>query len=148
MLDRLMAVGAECSGGLACLPVEVDGGGEGEDAGGDPAGEAGWGLGEVVFEPELVFERVDDRLDPLADAADRRRGTVWLVGPVGAQQQPAQLGDGGFELDAGEAFVGDDELTGGRLALEQLEHGFALGRVGGDEVEVAHAAVGAAPEYE
>src|SRR5438132_13387914 len=98
MLDRLMPVGGECSRGLACLPVEVDGGGEREDAGGDSADEPCWGLREVVFESELVFERVDDRLDPLADAPDWRCGTVWLVGPFGAQQQPAQLGDGRLEL--------------------------------------------------
>jgi hypothetical protein len=59
MVDRLMPVGGEGAVGLAELPVEVDGGVEGEDAGGDSAEEAGRRLCEVVFEPELVFERVD-----------------------------------------------------------------------------------------
>src|SRR5438067_559505 len=148
MLDRLMPVGGEGAAWLAELPVEVDGGVEGEDAGGDSAEEAGRCLCEVVFEPELVFERVDDRLDPLPDLPDWRGGTVWLVGPVGAQQQSTELADGVLEVGAGEALVGNDELAGGRLALEQLEHGLALGRVRWDEVEVADGAVRAAPEHE
>jgi hypothetical protein len=55
MFDRLMAVGGEGSCGLAELPVEVAGGVEGEDAGGDACEEAGWGAGEVVFESQLVL---------------------------------------------------------------------------------------------
>jgi hypothetical protein len=39
MLDRLIPVGAEHAGGLAELPVEVDG-----------------GEGEVLLEPQLVFD--------------------------------------------------------------------------------------------
>lgn len=35
MIDRLMAVGGEGAGGLAGLPVEVDGRAEREDAGGE-----------------------------------------------------------------------------------------------------------------
>src|SRR5580765_3199162 len=148
MLDRLMPVGGERSAWLAELAVEVDGCGEGEDAGGDSAEEPGWCLGEVGFEPELVLERVDDRLDSLPDLADRRCLSVRFVGSARSQQQSAEFGDGGFELSAGEAFVGDHELAGGRLPLEQLEHYLALGGVGGDELEVADAAVGAAPEHE
>src|SRR5580765_4435359 len=148
MLDRLMPVGGEGAAWLAELPVEVDGGGEGEDASGDAANEAGRGLREVVFEPELVFERVDDRLDPLADLADRRCLSVRFVGSAWAQQERAELADSVFEVHACEAFVGDHELAGGRLPLEQLEHYLALGGVGGDELEVADAAVGAAPEHE
>ena len=130
-----MPVGGERSRGLAGLPVEVDGRCEGKDACGDSADEPGGGLGEVVFEPELVFERVDDRLDPLADAADRRLLAFRLVASARAQQQRAEVGDGCFEIGACEAFVGDHELTGGRLSLEQFEQGLALGRVGGDELK-------------
>ena len=105
-------------------------------------------FGEVVLESELVFERVDDRLDSLAYPSDRRFRACCLVGSAGAEQDRAQFGDCGLELLAGEALVGDDELAGGRLALEQLEYGLALGRVGGNEVEVADGAVGTAPEHE
>ena len=72
MLDRLMPVGGERSSRLSELPVQVNGRVEGEDAGGDPADQPGRCFREVVLEPELVFERVDDRLDPLPDLADRR----------------------------------------------------------------------------
>src|SRR3990172_8646412 len=109
MLDRLMPVGGERSGRPAELPVEVDGGGEGEDACGDAADEPIRSSGEVALEAELVFQRVDDRLDALADAPDRGRGTVWLVGPVGPHEQGAELGDGLLEVGAGEALVGDHE---------------------------------------
>src|SRR5713101_5449913 len=139
MLDRLMPVAGEGAAWLAELPVEVDGGVEGEDAGGDAADETGRGFGEVVFESELVFERVDDRLDPLPDLPDRQGLAVRLVGSAGAQQERAELADGVLEVVACEAFVGDHELAGGRLSLEQLEHGLTLGRVGGDEVEVTDA---------
>src|SRR6266540_3273797 len=148
MLDRLMPVSGEGAAWLAELPVEVDGGVEGEDAGGDAANEAGWSLREVVFEPQLVLERVDDRLDSLPDLPDRRRLPLRLVGSAGAQQECAELADGLLEVAAGEALIGDHELADGRLPLQQLEHGLALGRVGGDELEVTHAAVRAAPEHE
>ncbi len=55
MLDRLLPVGAEHAGGLAKLPVDVDGGVE----------------SEVLLEPQLVFETLLDRFDPLPDRADR-----------------------------------------------------------------------------
>jgi hypothetical protein len=48
MRDRLIAVDAECAGVLAELPVEVDGGTEGEDAGRDACDEAGGCAGEVL----------------------------------------------------------------------------------------------------
>src|ERR671936_717733 len=101
MLDRLMPVGGEGAAWLAELPVEVDGGGEGEDAGSDPADEPGRGFRQVVFESELVFERVDDRLDPLPDLPDRRGLPLRLVIPLGPQQQRAELADGGLEFPAG-----------------------------------------------
>src|SRR5579864_3116742 len=45
MRDRLMAVGAECSGWLAELPVEVYRGVDGEDARCDAGGAREWALG-------------------------------------------------------------------------------------------------------
>src|SRR5919204_191293 len=148
MLDRLVRVGGECSWWAAELPVEVDGGGEGEDARGHAAEQSAGGFGEVVLEAELILERVDDRFDPLPDASDRGRSSVWFVGAVGPYEQGAELGDGMLELLAGEALVGDHELSCRWLAFEQLEDGLTLGRVGGDEIEVADAAVGAAPEHQ
>src|SRR5712691_4168987 len=102
----------------------------------------------VVLERELLFERVDDRLDPLADEAERRRGPLGLVGAAGADNQRAQLAGGVFEVAAGEAFVAEDELAVQRLAGEQREPGLAFWRVGGDEVEVDDCAVGAAEQDE
>src|SRR5216684_7025972 len=93
MSDRLMAVGAERACGFAELPVEVDGGVEGEDAGGDACDQAGGCAGEVLFEPQLVFEALHDRFDPLSDRPDRRVGPVGLVGAAGAQQAGAERGD-------------------------------------------------------
>ena len=92
------------------LPVVEDGGGEGEQAAGDAADEAGEGAAAVAFERELVFERVEGRFDPLADAAERAE--AWLfVFAVGAQQPAAERGDVLLELGAGEAFVGDHDLA-------------------------------------
>jgi hypothetical protein len=71
MIDRLVPVAGEGSGWLAGAPVEVDGGAEREDASGDAADKPGGGASEVVFEPELVFETLHDRLDALADPPDR-----------------------------------------------------------------------------
>jgi hypothetical protein len=53
MLDRLMRVGVECAWRLVELPVEVDGGVEREDAGGDACDQAGGCAGEMLFEPVL-----------------------------------------------------------------------------------------------
>src|ERR671935_255738 len=128
MLDRLVRVGGECSWWAAELPVEVDGGGEGEDARGHAAEQSAGGFGEVVLEAELILERVDDRFDPLPDASDRGRSSVWFVGAVGPYEQGAELGDGMLELLAGEALVGDHELSCRWLAFEQLEDGLKLGR--------------------
>src|ERR687888_248923 len=148
MVDRLMPVGGQRSRWQPELPVEVDGGGEGEDARGDAADESAGGSREMALEAELLLERVDDRLDALAEAPDRRRGALWFVGAGGAEQEGAEFGDGLLEVGAREAFVGDHELTDGRLPAKQLERGLALGSVGGDEVEVAYATVRAAPEDE
>src|SRR4249919_112787 len=148
MLDRLVPVRSERAWWSAELPVEVDGGGEGEDPRGDAADKPAWGLGEVPFETELVLERVDDRLDALADAPDRRCRPLLFVSSTWPQEQPAELSDRLLEVGAREALVGDHELTDGRLALEQLEHRLALACVRRNEVEVADAAIGAAPEHE
>src|SRR5574340_1466844 len=121
MVDRLMPVRGERSRWKAELPVEVDGGGEGEDPCGHAAYEPSRGSREMALEAKLVFERVDDRLDALADAPDRWRCALGLVSSPGPQEQPAERGHGLLEVSAGEALVGDHELARWRLALEQFE---------------------------
>ena len=49
----------------ADLPVVPDGRVEGQQALHDPGPQAGGGAAAVAFEAELVFQRPDDRLDPL-----------------------------------------------------------------------------------
>src|ERR1700678_2215297 len=127
MRDRLMVVGGEVPCWLAELPVEVDGGVEGEDAGGDAGDQSGGGACEVVFESELVLECLNDGFDSLPDRSDRWAGPVGFVASAGPQQGGAEGFDGLFELGAGEALVGDHELTVDRLALEQGECGVAFG---------------------
>ena len=67
MVDRLIGVGGEFAAWDAEPLVEVDCGAEGEDACGDAGEQSGWGAAAVAFEVELVFEAVDDRLDPLPE---------------------------------------------------------------------------------
>src|SRR6266508_4478237 len=84
-------------------PGRAGAGRRGEDAGG--------GSSAVGFEGELAFQGLVDRLDPLADAAEVAVG-VGLVLAVRTQQgQPQRLGEV-LELLAGEALVGEQDLTG------------------------------------
>ena len=94
MLDRLMGVGGERPARFAELPVEVDRCAERKDARCDAGEEAGRGAGEVVLESKLALERLHDRLDPLADEADRRARSLGLVCPARAQDDRAERGDG------------------------------------------------------
>src|SRR6266516_5573627 len=105
MVDRLIGVGGEFAAWEAESLVEVACGAEGEDARCDAGEQAGGGAAAVAFEQELVFEAVDDRLDPLPDPADRRVGPVGLVMSAWPQQQRAQLAHGRFEVGAGETLV-------------------------------------------
>jgi hypothetical protein len=82
------------------------------------------------------LERLDDRLDPLADEADRWFGPVVLVGAAGSEDERPELMDGLFEVAAGEALVAEDELSVERLPVQKRQPGLALGSVGRDEVEV------------
>src|SRR6266511_5714672 len=119
MRDRLMGVCGERAAWLAELPIEVDRCAERKDARCDAGEEAGRGAGEVVLESKLVLEALHDRLDSLADEADRRAWSLRLVRPARAQDDRAERGDGLLELFAGEALVADHELACERLALEQ-----------------------------
>src|SRR3990170_1807713 len=118
-----VVVGGEAAAGLAGLPVVPDADGECEDALADACPDAGWGAAAVAFERELAFDRVDDRFDPLADAAEGAVAGLF-VAAVGAQEGARERGDDLFELFAGEAFVAYDELValqgaGGAHVVEQ-----------------------------
>ncbi len=90
-------------------------------------------------EPELILERVDDRLDLPTYATDRRLHPPRLAVTARSEQERAELPDSLLEVLAGEALAGDQEPAAGRTALE---------RVGRNEVEVVHATVRVAPEHE
>src|SRR5437899_6086418 len=111
MLDRLMGVRGGRPARFAELPVEVDRCAGRKDARCDAGEQAGRGAGEVVLGSRLALERLHDRLDPLADEADRRARSLGLVCPARAQDDRAARGDGLFELFAGEALVAVLELA-------------------------------------
>jgi hypothetical protein len=64
----------------------------------------------VVFEVELAFEGLVDRLDPLADSAE----VAVAVGLVFAvrTEQGRPMASVIFELRAGESLVGEQDLPG------------------------------------
>ena len=89
-----------------------DGGGQGQQPGGDAGVDAGEGAAAVVFEGELAFEGVDDRLDPLP-LPGQLAEPGGLVFAVGADQVRVQVaGDEGLEVAPGEALVAEDDLPG------------------------------------
>jgi len=99
-------------GGGVGESVVLDGGGEGEESGGDAGVDAGGGSAAVVFGGGLVFESVEDGLDPLLYLAELAE-LGFLVFVVGADQVCAEIvGDEGFELAVCEALVADDDLPG------------------------------------
>src|SRR5918995_52070 len=83
------------------LPVEPDVGGQGQQPLGDPDPEALNGVRAVVFQAELVFEGVEDGLDPLADPAQEAE-PVRLIPAVRTGQGRTQLPDHSVELTAGQ----------------------------------------------
>src|SRR6266545_3384377 len=78
--------------GLPELPVVPDASGEGEYALADANPDACGDVTAVIFERELSLERVVDRLDPLAHAAERSEALA-LVLAVGADERGVQRGD-------------------------------------------------------
>src|SRR5215210_8368017 len=100
MSDSALGLGGEVGEG-ACWPaepvVEVDAGGECEQALGDAGAEVSEGAGAVAFEAQEVFAGPEDRLDSLADRGEVRASLGFgLAG--GAQQGAAELADGVGEL--------------------------------------------------
>src|SRR5215213_4586091 len=113
MSDSALGLGREVaqrSSGAAEPGVEVDAGGQGEQALGDSGAEVAQRAGAVAFEAEEFFAGPEDRFDPLADRSELRSG-VGLVFAGGAQQRPAELGDRFSEVATGVALVANDELA-------------------------------------
>src|SRR5581483_149217 len=106
----LVVVGSEAAAGLAELPVVPDADCERQESLADACPDAVECAAAVPLERELAFDRVDDRFDPLADAAERAEAGL-LVAAVGAEQPGRQRADDLFERFACEAFVADDELV-------------------------------------
>src|ERR1035437_1417411 len=104
--------------GFPELPVVPDAGSEREQSLSDAGDQAGHGVRTVAFERELAFDRVDDRLDPLANAAELAESGL-LVFAVRASEDRAQLEHQRFELFAGESLVGDHGVT---VEVDAREH--------------------------
>src|SRR5215208_860188 len=103
MSDSALGLGGEVGDGAwwASEPVvEVDAGGECEQALRDPGAEVAQGAGAMSFEAQEVFAGPEDRLDPLAQGRQMRAG-LGFVGARGPQQGGAELADGVGELAAG-----------------------------------------------
>src|SRR4051794_31748428 len=102
--------------GLPQLPAVPHAGCEREDALADARPDAVGDVGAVVFETELALEGVVDRFDPLTDRAELAEPGPLVVA-VGTDERGVQRVDDLFELVAGEAFVGDDDLAAGQQAV-------------------------------
>lgn len=123
----------EGAGGAAEVVVEPDAGGEGEEFGGDAGAEAVEGAGVVAFEAEAVFEGPEARFDALADWCEV--GPAFgLVFARGAKDLSVEaFEDGGGEVFAGVAFVGDDDLAAVQAEREQAQRDVAFFLIGGRE---------------
>src|SRR6266516_2247333 len=113
-----VVVGGEVAAGVAGVPVVPKASGESEQALGDAGDQAGHRVGAVALERELALERVDDRLDPLAHAAQPAKAS-GLVFAVGAQKEGTELSHQRLEVLAGEALVGDHGVAVKVNAIEQ-----------------------------
>src|SRR5215211_6359157 len=92
----------------AKLPVEPDPGGQGGQPLGDPDPQAVDGVGAVAFQAELVFEGVEDGLNPLADPAQVAE-PVRLITTVGAAQGGGQASHELVELPSRQPLVSQDD---------------------------------------
>src|SRR5262245_41087660 len=147
-----VVVGREAAAGLAELPVVPDADREGEHALADACPDAVEGAAAVAFERELSFGCVDDRFDPLADAAERAVAGLF-VAAVGSEQSGRERADDLLELLAGEAFVADQEFVAvegaaAAHALEQHHGDLAFGLVRGGKTETVWHPVGRADQIE
>ena len=71
------------------MVVELDAGGEREEAGRDPRPEVAGGAGSVAFEAEEVFAGEEDRFDSLPDRR-QLNAAVGLVLAGGSHDQAAE----------------------------------------------------------
>ena len=87
------------SDGLAGAVVVPDRCGHGQQALQDADQDAAWGVSAVLFEIELAFEGVKDRLDALAQWFEEPAACSFGFALAGAAQQPdAGAGDAGLEV--------------------------------------------------
>src|SRR5512139_2589213 len=99
-----VVVGDQAATGLADLPVVPDGRPEGEQPLADARPEPVHPVGAVTLQGELVLELVEDRLDPLANGAERAVAGR-LVAAVGAQEGAAEASDQLLDLGPREPLV-------------------------------------------
>ena len=93
------------------------------------------------------LSRVDDRFDPLADAAQGAEAGCSSLRSGRRSWQPSEATSCSNSC-AGEAFVGDHGLAGLQRPFEQFGGDVALGRVGGGELEADRDPVGGAEQVE
>src|SRR5207247_9614179 len=98
------------------LPVEQDRGGQREQSLADADNDPAQGSATMLFQPELVFEGVDDRLDPLAHPTQRPE-PIRLVLAVWADEVGRQRSEVLFEGSTSESLVGQDGRARGRGLL-------------------------------
>src|SRR4051794_3815596 len=119
-------VGGECAWWSAEAVVEADRGGECEEAAGDAGAEAGPAAGAGAFEGEHVFERVENRFDPLPDRC-QVAAAAGLVLAARPHDRRAQSGGGVGEFATGIAFVAEyGQRPAAFDAREQLQADLAL----------------------
>ena len=91
----------------ADLPVVPDAGVEGEqplhDAGPQPGGDPA----AVAFEAQLVLQRPDDRLNPLAQPVRELPGPFVFAGRADQGQAQVRAGEERLGVLAGQALIGD-----------------------------------------
>jgi len=96
---------------LAGAVVVPDRCGHGQQALQDADQDAAWGVSAVLFEIELAFEGVKDRLDALAQWFEEPAAGSFGFALSGAAQQPdAGAGDGGLEVAAVVVLVRQQDL--------------------------------------
>src|SRR5919109_415623 len=111
MLDSVsVAVGGEVAAWVTDVVVVEEPGGEGEQPERDTGAEALDGAAAVGFEGELALAGPEHGLDPLSHRAERSVPARFVLA-VGSEEVRAARGHVGFEVSAGEAFVGHDGVA-------------------------------------
>jgi hypothetical protein len=112
---------------LAGVPVVPDRGGQGQDALQDPDDDAGDGAATVLFEVELAFEGVVDRLDVLSYGPQQATTGAGRLGAVcGAYEGYAGFIESGLGVTVAVALVHDQDQP-----VRVVEHV----RLQGDQVD-------------